>query len=87
MKIEKSGILISKDRKSLKSKEVPDMKVTVDPDLCISCGLCVSIDPNVFRFNEYDKSESYGEVTSENESSVQVAVDSCPVDAIQWVEK
>lgn len=63
------------------------MKATVDPELCISCGMCVGVEPGVFRFNDEDKSEAYGEVTKENQENVQAAIDGCPVDAISWKEK
>lgn len=63
------------------------MKATVNPELCISCGMCVGVEPYVFRFNDEDKSEAYGEVTRENQENVQAAIDGCPVDAISWKEK
>lgn len=63
------------------------MKATVNPELCISCGMCVGVEPDVFRFNDEDKSEAYGEVTRENQENVQAAIDGCPVDAISWKEK
>lgn len=60
------------------------MQVEVDPDLCISCGLCVSIEPGIFQFNDEDKAQAVGDVTEENRDNAQTAVDSCPVGAIHW---
>ncbi len=46
------------------------MKVTIDQDDCISCGLCVETCPEVFRMNDDDLAEVYGEVTPELEDAV-----------------
>lgn len=58
------------------------MKVTVDKEGCISCGICVNTCPEVFQFDEDDKSEVISEPTSSNEDEVQTAADSCPVSVI-----
>lgn len=58
------------------------MKVKVDKDTCIGCGLCVSICPEVFAFGEDDKAEAKAAPSPETESSVQDAVSGCPVGAI-----
>ena len=58
------------------------MKVTVDKEGCISCGICVNTCPDVFQFDEDDKSEVISEPTSSNEDEVQLAADSCPVSVI-----
>lgn len=55
------------------------MKVSVDKEGCISCGICVNTCPEVFQFDEDDKSEVISEPTSSNENDVQTAADSCPV--------
>jgi len=56
--------------------------VWVDRDECISCGLCVSLLPEVFRFEE-GKSEAYNP-TGAPEEKIQECVDGCPVSAIHW---
>lgn len=61
------------------------MKFHVDPDVCISCGLCVQTEEAVFRMNDEDKAEAYQEATAENEESATDAMESCPVDAISQV--
>lgn len=60
------------------------MKASVDPDICIGCGLCVGMVSDVFQMNDEGKAECYQDATPENESMVQDAIDSCPVDAIKW---
>lgn len=62
------------------------MKVIVDKDTCIGCGLCCTTCETVFRLDEDGKSEAYGEVTDANVEDVQTAIDSCPVSAISWCE-
>lgn len=58
-------------------------EVFVDQDICIGCGLCVSIVPAVFQLNDDGVSEVHNqaEVT---EAKVQEAIDSCPVNCIHW---
>ena len=34
------------------------MKIKVDQNLCICCGLCCGICDEVFRMNEYEKAEA-----------------------------
>ena len=34
------------------------LKVYVDQDLCISCGLCISICDDVFSWNDDDKAQA-----------------------------
>lgn len=63
------------------------MKVKVDPDLCIGCGLCESTCPEVFRMEE-DKAVAYVEIVPPGQKdSCLIAVDECPVTAIIVVEK
>ncbi len=57
-------------------------KPKVNKDLCIGCGLCESIYPEVFRLGENSKSEVIEEC--EDEQKCQEAIDSCPVGAISW---
>ena len=62
------------------------MKVTVDKDLCIGCGACVSICPDVFDLNNegfaYVKNEDR-EISEGITENTKEAVDSCPTDAIK----
>lgn len=53
---------------------------------CISCGLCIGICPEVFRFNDEGVSEVYAQVTEENLERVQEARNGCPVAVIDITE-
>lgn len=62
------------------------MKVQVDPDLCISCGLCVESCPDVFDWDDDDKATVVvDEVPEDQEECAQDAIDNCPVDAIEEI--
>lgn len=59
------------------------MKAAVDQDLCISCGLCISICEEVFFWNDEEKAEAVDEEISEElEDTVLEAIESCPTEAI-----
>ena len=59
------------------------MKASINREGCISCGLCVSVCPAVFRMGEDGPAEVYVEtVPSELEGEVSEAVDGCPVSVI-----
>lgn len=58
------------------------MKVKIDREGCISCGMCVSICPDVFRIADDGFSEVYKNPDESNSNLVQEAVDNCPVEVI-----
>lgn len=58
------------------------MKVEIDRDGCISCGLCPSICPDVFRMADDGLAEVYQKPTEDNEDSAREAADGCPVSVI-----
>lgn len=59
------------------------MKAWVDKDGCISCGLCPTICPDVFRMGDDEKAEAYVEpVPPDAEDAAREAADSCPVSVI-----
>ncbi|MFY9176710.1 MAG: ferredoxin [Caldicoprobacterales bacterium] len=63
------------------------MKVYVDQDLCISCGLCISICDEVFSWNDDDKAQAIDqEIPEELTDDVEEAVESCPTEAIKYQE-
>lgn len=63
------------------------MKACVDQDTCISCGVCVSMCPDVFQFNDDEKSYAIVDEVPEHLHDDAVATrDSCPVDAIDIEE-
>jgi ferredoxin len=58
-------------------------KVRVDKDACIGCGLCVSIAPAVFDWDDDGKIKTLvDEVPEGEEAAVDEAVASCPTAAI-----
>lgn len=59
------------------------MKVQVDQDLCISCGSCIDICPEVFDWNDEEKARLIvDEVPSELENDALEALRGCPTEAI-----
>ena len=62
------------------------MKVKIDPDICIGCGLCVSACAEVFRM-EGEKAIVYLTAIGDNlKDSVHRAEEECPVTAIIVLE-
>lgn len=59
-------------------------KVSIDRDACIGCGLCVSVMPEVFEFDEEGKARVHTQPAEGVE--IDVAND-CPVGAIQVKNK
>ena len=63
------------------------MKVFVDPDTCLGCGICETIAPKVFKL----ELEPYAKVIvdivpPDEEANVREAMDSCPEQAISIEE-
>ncbi|MFA6493069.1 MAG: ferredoxin [Patescibacteria group bacterium] len=59
---------------------------TVDPNLCIGCGLCVTTCGDTFQLGEDGK--SYVKNPSGCEKcNCQEAIDNCPAHAISWLEQ
>ncbi|ABY92588.1 4Fe-4S ferredoxin iron-sulfur binding domain protein [Thermoanaerobacter mathranii subsp. mathranii str. A3] len=60
------------------------MKVYVDQDECIACGVCIDMCPDVFDWNDEGKSHVIvDEVPADLEDCVQDAMSSCPTEAIK----
>jgi ferredoxin len=55
----------------------------VETENCISCGLCISTCPAVFRFDSNGKSECF-DPAGAPEAEIQSAIDGCPVQCIHW---
>lgn len=60
------------------------MKVVVDQDTCIGCGLCCGMCEAVFHMNDDGKAEASQGAVEENRGEVQGAIGACPVSAIRW---
>ncbi len=59
------------------------MKAMVN-DECISCGMCIDICPEVFSYNDEEKSQAIeGEIPADLEEKVTEAAGACPVEAIK----
>lgn len=58
------------------------MKACVDKGLCIGCGMCEGIEPDVFRIGDDGLAEAYADPTDANADNVKQAVEMCPVSAI-----
>jgi len=55
----------------------------VDQDVCINCGVCTDMVPDVFRTNDDDKAEVHNP-DGASEDDIQGAIDNCPVSCIHW---
>ena len=63
------------------------MKASIDRDNCISCGLCASTCPEVFRMADDGIAEVFVDVVpTEAESATLEAQDNCPVSVISVEE-
>ena len=61
------------------------MKIHVDENLCIGCGLCVNVCPKCFKMDDNGKSKFVGEydsLDSNEKNEVLQSKDMCPVGAI-----
>ncbi|WP_353892269.1 ferredoxin [Proteinivorax hydrogeniformans] len=63
------------------------MKVKVDKDQCIGCGICEGVCPQVFKMNNENIAEVIVDsVNQQDKEAVKEAADSCPVEAIKIEE-
>ncbi len=63
------------------------MKASVDKELCLGCGVCADLCPEVFDMNDDNKAETKVDpVPSETEGSCREAADQCPSSAIEIEE-
>lgn len=58
------------------------MNLYVDQELCIACGSCISLCPEVFDWNPGGKADVVGEITDSLKDSAMEAKNICPTDAI-----
>ena len=63
------------------------MKVKVNKDICIGCGACQAIEPDVFELEDDGLAVSkINEVEEKKKEDVRDAADSCPTGAIEVEE-
>ena len=62
------------------------MQVSIERGDCISCGLCVSTCPQVFRIAEDGLAEAARQPGAEQEDAVRAAASGCPVSIIYIAE-
>ena len=63
------------------------MKVKVNKDLCIGCGACQAICPDVFEIDDDGLSGVLvDEVKEEYQDDAREAIESCPTEAIKEVK-
>jgi ferredoxin len=62
------------------------MKATVDKDLCLGCGLCADLCPEVFQMEEDKAVVKVAEVPAGTEDACRDAAQQCPVEAIKIEE-
>jgi ferredoxin len=62
------------------------MKVKVDEETCIVCGLCAETCPEVFEVNDDKVSVKVDDVPKDAMDSCREAAENCPVEAIQIEE-
>ncbi len=58
----------------------------VDKELCISCGNCVELCPDVFNWDEEGKADVTNPGGCSTQCNCQEAAESCPTDAISLEE-
>ena len=56
------------------------MKAKVNQELCVGCGLCASMNPEVFLIEDNGLAQAVNE--TEDEALLQETIDSYPVSAI-----
>ena len=56
------------------------MKIIIDEDACIGCGVCESVCPDVFKMNDEGKAELV--IDTSDADCVNEAVEQCPVTCI-----
>lgn len=55
------------------------IRLTVDKDACVGCGLCVGSYPDAFEFDDEGKARVIGDL---DEATAEEAIASCPAGAI-----
>ena len=60
------------------------MKVIINKDKCLGCGMCVGINSDVFDFDDDGLAVADSDkISDENIEEIKDAINSCPVGAIE----
>lgn len=62
------------------------MRVTIDEDACVGCGLCADTCPEVFEMEDDKARAKADEVPADAVDACKEAIETCPVEAIQSEE-
>jgi len=62
------------------------MDITVDKDVCVGCGICVAMCPNIFELGQDNKSHVKDGDHSNELECAKKAAGACPVGAINVKE-
>lgn len=61
--------------------------ITINEELCIGCGTCVEICPEVFELNETIEKAVVKNPKGCSQCNCEEAINNCPVSAISWAEE
>ena len=62
-------------------------KVVIDTELCLGCGACGAFCPEIFELDdETKKAKVIKQPKNIDDPNVQMAIESCPVEAIKVIE-
>ena len=62
------------------------MRVKLDEQKCIGCGLCAELCPRIFSMGDFTARVSSATVTADIEEDLRAAAEDCPVAAISFAE-
>lgn len=64
------------------------MKIKIDRELCLGCGTCVAIDPDIFELDSEGKAYVKSIfIPEEKQQNVIEAINSCPASAISEIQE
>ncbi len=61
-------------------------KVVVDQEICVGCGTCASLCPEIFELDEALGKSRVIMPEGGDPACIEDAINSCPVSAISWQE-